>query len=297
MFVWMEYKKQIKKVYTSHFAECYTRQRGALPSVRVITLGKEPKPGHRFRRFAECYVAGTRQRGRLCRVPRRALGKEPDMGTLPGGFFAECPRWHSAKMYSFPSVILDTRQRNRLRYLVAVMATFLCRVLPGTRQTSLPSAREKVLDKEGFTDALFAEPSLPSVTLGKSFAECHTRQSLCRVFLSLRRLFRALDKGPVSGSDAAASHAPSPAAAPRASAAMSPPAGVPPLPNTIAIPRGGEGATSPTPLGAAGSEARTLRWSRQAPSRATFMRCGNGLFTQTKPEVRRAVAADQRDLP
>jgi hypothetical protein len=37
---------------------------------------------------------------------------------------------------------------------------------------SLPSAREKVLGKEGFADALFAEPSLPSATLGKAFAEC-----------------------------------------------------------------------------------------------------------------------------
>jgi hypothetical protein len=96
-------QKTNKKVYTGHFVECYTRQRGALPSVRVITLGKEPKPGHRFRHFAECYVSGTRQRGRLCRVPRRALGKEPDMGTLSGGLFAECPRGHSAKMYSLPS--------------------------------------------------------------------------------------------------------------------------------------------------------------------------------------------------
>jgi hypothetical protein len=55
LFVWMEYKKQIKKVYTGH--------------------------------FVECYVAGTRQRGTLCRVPHRALDKEPDMGTLPGGLF------------------------------------------------------------------------------------------------------------------------------------------------------------------------------------------------------------------
>src|SRR5690349_4211247 len=86
----MEYKKQIKKVYTGHFAECNTRQRGALLSVRVITLGKEQKPRHRFRDFAECYVVGTRQRGRLCRVPHRALGKEPDMETVPGGLFAEC---------------------------------------------------------------------------------------------------------------------------------------------------------------------------------------------------------------
>jgi hypothetical protein len=60
LFVWMEYKKQIKKVYTGHFAECDTRQRGALPSVRVITLGKEPRHGHWYRFFAECNVCGTR---------------------------------------------------------------------------------------------------------------------------------------------------------------------------------------------------------------------------------------------
>jgi hypothetical protein len=49
-----------------------------------------------------------------------------------------------------------------------VTTAFLCRVLPSTRQ----SAREKVLGKEGFADVLYAEPSLPSATLGKSFAEC-----------------------------------------------------------------------------------------------------------------------------
>jgi hypothetical protein len=37
---------------------------------------------------------------------------------------------------------------------------------------SLPSAREKVLGKKGFADALCAEPSLPSATLDKDFAEC-----------------------------------------------------------------------------------------------------------------------------
>jgi hypothetical protein len=107
----MKYRKQIKKVYTSHFVECDTRQRGALPSVRVITLGKEPRPGHRYRFFAECNVYGTRQRGMLCRVPYQALGKVPDMGTpladsLPsavrpaldkGNFFAECHLGHLAK--------------------------------------------------------------------------------------------------------------------------------------------------------------------------------------------------------
>jgi hypothetical protein len=36
----------------------------------------------------------------------------------------------------------------------------------------LPSAREKVLGKEGFADALFVEPSLSSATLSKAFTEC-----------------------------------------------------------------------------------------------------------------------------
>jgi hypothetical protein len=36
----------------------------------------------------------------------------------------------------------------------------------------LTSAREKVLGKDGFADALCAEPSLPSATLGKAFADC-----------------------------------------------------------------------------------------------------------------------------
>jgi hypothetical protein len=55
-----------------------------------------------------------------------------------GNSFAECHPGHSEKTPS-PSP-------------VAVTAAFLCRVLPGTRQTSLPSDREKVL--------------------GKAFAEC-----------------------------------------------------------------------------------------------------------------------------
>jgi hypothetical protein len=73
--------KTNKKVCTGHFVECYTQQRGGLPSVRTIALGKEPRPGHRYRFFAECSGPGTRQRGTLCRVPYKALGKEPDMET------------------------------------------------------------------------------------------------------------------------------------------------------------------------------------------------------------------------
>jgi hypothetical protein len=36
----------------------------------------------------------------------------------------------------------------------------------------LPSVRKKVLGKEPFADKIFVECSLPSVTLGKGFAEC-----------------------------------------------------------------------------------------------------------------------------
>jgi hypothetical protein len=75
-----------------------------------------------------------------------------------GNPFAECHRGHSAKTPSLSPI--------------TVTAAFLCQVLPGTRQTSLPSAREKALGKEGFADALCAKPSLPSATLGKAFAEC-----------------------------------------------------------------------------------------------------------------------------
>jgi hypothetical protein len=103
--------------------------------------------------FAECCQEDTRQRYLRCRVSPLTLGK---------------------------AAVSVTRRRT---------TAFFCRVLPGTRQTSLPSAREKVLDKEVFADALFAE--------------CYTRQSLCRVFLRLRRVLQALDEAIDSGSASA----------------------------------------------------------------------------------------------
>jgi hypothetical protein len=44
---------------------------------------------------------------------------------------------------------------------------------------SLPSARQKVLGKEAVADVQFAERSLPSVTLGKAFAECTIAFAVC----------------------------------------------------------------------------------------------------------------------
>jgi hypothetical protein len=43
----------------------------------------------------------------------------------------------------------------------------------------LPSARQKVLGKEAIADVQFAERSLPSVTLGKAFAECKIAFAVC----------------------------------------------------------------------------------------------------------------------
>jgi hypothetical protein len=47
----------------------------------------------------------------------------------------------------------------------------------------LPSVRKKALGKEPFADEIFAECSLPSVTLGKAFAECKIVFAECLVIL------------------------------------------------------------------------------------------------------------------
>jgi hypothetical protein len=125
----------------ARFAECRTEH-----SAKNLTWGPS------LAGSLPSVTGGTQQRLNLCRV---LLGR------------------HSAKLTPLPSVILDTRQRSRLHHPVAVTAAFLCRVLPGTRQTSLPSAREKALDKEGFP--MHCLPSL-----------------LCRVFLRLCRVLRPL---------------------------------------------------------------------------------------------------------
>jgi hypothetical protein len=43
----------------------------------------------------------------------------------------------------------------------------------------LPSVRKKTLGKEPFADEIFAECSLPSVTLGKAFAVCKIAFAEC----------------------------------------------------------------------------------------------------------------------
>jgi hypothetical protein len=157
---------------TGHFAECDARQIGALSSVRTIALGKEPRHGHRYRFFAECSGSGTQQRTTLCRVPYKALDKEPNMGTpladsLPsagrqtlgkGNSFAECHLGHSAKTPSLSPGVM--------------MAAFLCRVLPGTRQSLCRVPEKKYSAKNALPMHCVSSPlcgvrhsakSLPSV--------------------------------------------------------------------------------------------------------------------------------------
>ena len=97
LFVWMECKKQIKKVIFSHFAECNghdTRQ-----SDYLGTCFAECK-GH-------CHRPGTRQRSHVCRVSEpTALGKAVT--------FAEC--------------LTLTLGKAAVTVALAVTATFLCRV-------------------------------------------------------------------------------------------------------------------------------------------------------------------------
>jgi hypothetical protein len=96
----------------------------------------------------------TRQNWPLGRVPKKTLGKGSVTVTWrhDGDFSLPSDKWHSTN--------------------------------------SLPSARQKVLGKEAVVNVQFAEHPLPSVTLGKAFAECkiafaeclrHSAKELCPV--------------------------------------------------------------------------------------------------------------------
>jgi len=58
-------------------------------------------------------------------------------------------------------------------------ATWLIYRVPGHSANRLPSARDMTLGKVRIAVGLFAECSLPSVTLGKYFAECNLLFAEC----------------------------------------------------------------------------------------------------------------------
>ena len=111
LFVWMECKKQIKRLFSVTLLSAMAMTLGkvktwehawehALPSAKAIALGKHHK-------FAECHGPGTRQRSPVCRVSEpKALGK--------AATFAEC--------------LTLTLGKAAVKVALAVTATFLCRV-------------------------------------------------------------------------------------------------------------------------------------------------------------------------
>ena len=118
---------------------------------------KKRKIGH----FAECLSQYTRQSGLpqdrttvLCRVLKP---------------------WHSAKFQTFA----ECRRLALGKVPAQGGATWLlCRV-PRLSAKSLPSARNPTLGKDPFAVGGFAEWRLPSVTLGKEFAECKLAFAEC----------------------------------------------------------------------------------------------------------------------
>jgi hypothetical protein len=129
-----------------------------LPSAAQHTRQKGRQRGPLEDSLPRASPLDTRQRSLLCRVPKRRLGKGSVTVTWrrDGDFSLPSAKWHSAN--------------------------------------SLLSARQKVLGKEAVADVQFAERSLPSVTLGKAFAECkitfaeclrHSAKELCPVVITL----------------------------------------------------------------------------------------------------------------
>jgi hypothetical protein len=107
----------------------------------------------------------TRQRGLLCRVPTRALGT----GTGGGAHWTSLCQGPLEQTLGKGSVTVTWRRDGDFS-------------LPSAKwhsAKSLPSARQKVLGKEAVADVQFAERSLPSVTLGKAFAECKIAFAVC----------------------------------------------------------------------------------------------------------------------
>jgi hypothetical protein len=63
--------------------------------------------------------------------------------------------------------------------LVSVRVAFFCRGSQQHSENILPSVRRKTLGNVFFADIYFAVLTLPSVTLGKAFAECFIAFAVC----------------------------------------------------------------------------------------------------------------------
>ena len=138
----------------------------SLPSAKVLALGKDLK---------------------VCRVPGSSTRQSSHVAGPWRGHFAECQTWTLGKVSNFAECLpLGTRQR--------------CR--PGSRHVApMPSAKAlgKVFaecPKSDTRQSQLCRENLCRV----SFAECYTRQRLCRVRSVLCRVLLTLGKVWKSGS-------------------------------------------------------------------------------------------------
>lgn len=138
---WGNWKTKIKKY--GPFAECNDKRGWTVHCSGPCLLSAMAKPLGKHGTFAECWPRHSANE--WCRAPplthlpsvKRDTQQMAVNGTLRFPLmFAECPSWHSAN--------------------------------------GLPSARGKTLGKGAFAVIFYTVWGLPSVTLGKTFAECLT---------------------------------------------------------------------------------------------------------------------------
>jgi hypothetical protein len=157
-------------VHNGHFAECYTRQRTSLPSVRATTLGREATPGHGKASLPSVVALTLGKEASFAECLLEHSAKKMTKG-LAGRPFAECRLVeHSAKAPSLSPGVVTT--------------TFLCRVPTGTRQSLC-----RVLDKKYSAKKLllmyYLSSSLCRVSHSAKYLPCVFR--LCRVLEALTK--------------------------------------------------------------------------------------------------------------
>jgi hypothetical protein len=100
--------------------------------------------------FAECWTRILGKEYNLCRVSLHQ---------------------HSAKSIHFAECFSQARGKYPSPFFSSVTSIFFTESRIRRSAKSLLSARQKTFGKEAFADTFFAVSSLPSVTLGKIFAE------------------------------------------------------------------------------------------------------------------------------
>ena len=144
-----------------------------MPSVFQWTLGKGTIKSDRWSLFAECFSSDTRQ----------------TLETLPSVLFLTPGKVE--KICRVFSVVHSAKSTSPFHPVkIFLPRVYFCRVFTDTRQTVC-----RVPDKKHS-----ANYCLPTNQCRVLYAECNTRQSICRVFLGVCRVPLTLGKSTVSRS-------------------------------------------------------------------------------------------------